>query len=53
MQGKSVDYSPSKINVLLHLQPPSMCSILNKRGVSMTGRMCERMLEEFYQPRDV
>lgn len=50
VRGKNVNYSPSKINVLLHIPTLSRCNIQNRMCVNMNERMCERMKEEFCQP---
>lgn len=40
------------INSLLPLQPPSRCSIQNRKGISMTKQICKVMKDEFCQPGD-
>lgn len=49
VRGKSINFSLSRINYLLYIQPLSRCSIQNKMGISITERMCEITKEEFCQ----
>lgn len=51
VRSKSVDCGPSKFNSLCLLQPQCRCSIWNRKGISLTERMCETISKEFCQPK--
>ncbi|KAI5431551.1 hypothetical protein KIW84_035657 [Lathyrus oleraceus] len=50
VRGKSINYNPSRINYLLHLQPPNECSVQNRRNPTMNEERCEEMKNAFRQP---
>lgn len=47
VRDKFIDYSYIAINCLLRLNVPPRCNILNRRGIRLSNKMSQLMLEKF------